>query len=171
MLCAVVYRPPKYNKDFLNDFSDFLAGIMPQYDRVLLVGDFNIHVCCPDKPLVKDFLSLIDSFNFVQCVSGSTHEHGHTLDLILSYGLCVSNLEICDVVFSDHKPVLFNVVLSCMEVKPRAPAQRRRTFNPRTAGQFSAAFDQLSASDSTSVNTEELSSWFTPPVKPYCGSI
>lgn len=69
LLCAVVYRPTKYHKNFLNDFSDFLTWIMPLYDRVLLVGDFNIHVCCPDKPLVKEFLSLIDSFNFVQvCV-------------------------------------------------------------------------------------------------------
>ncbi|KAE8278126.1 hypothetical protein D5F01_LYC23799 [Larimichthys crocea] len=29
VLCAVIYRPPKYNKDFLNDFSDLLAEIMP----------------------------------------------------------------------------------------------------------------------------------------------
>lgn len=28
----------------MNDILDFLAGLMPQYDRVLLVGDFNIHV-------------------------------------------------------------------------------------------------------------------------------
>ena len=89
VLCAVIYRPPKYNKDFVNDFSGFLAEIMPKYDCVLFLGDFNIHVCCPDKPLVKDFLSLIDSFNLVQCVSGPTHEHGHTLDLVLSHGLSV----------------------------------------------------------------------------------
>lgn len=25
VLCTVVYRPPKYNKDFINDFSDFLT--------------------------------------------------------------------------------------------------------------------------------------------------
>lgn len=42
MLCAVIYRPPKYNKDFVNDISDFLAKMTPQYDCVLLVGDFNI---------------------------------------------------------------------------------------------------------------------------------
>ncbi|KAL6464601.1 hypothetical protein MHYP_G00269180 [Metynnis hypsauchen] len=90
VLCAVIYRSPKYNKDFINDFSEFLAGLMPNYDRVLIVGDFNIHVCCPEKPLVKDFLNIIDSFNFVQCVFGPTHEHGHTLDLVLSHGLPVT---------------------------------------------------------------------------------
>ncbi|XP_032879310.1 uncharacterized protein LOC116974699, partial [Amblyraja radiata] len=37
VLCAVIYRPPKYHKDFVSDFSEFLAGIMPNYDRVLMV--------------------------------------------------------------------------------------------------------------------------------------
>lgn len=63
VLCAVVYRPPKYNKDFIEEFSVFLAEIMPKYDRVLIVGDFNIHVCCPVKPLAKAFLNLVESFN------------------------------------------------------------------------------------------------------------
>ncbi len=117
VLCAVIYCPPKYNKDFLSDFSNFLAGVMPKYDRVLLVGDFNLHVCCPDKPMVKDFLNIVDSFNLKQCVSGPTHEHGHTLDLVLSHGLTVSSLEIGDCVFSDHAPILFSVDFSCVAVK------------------------------------------------------
>ena len=62
----------KYNKDFVNVFSGPLAEIMQTYDHALFLGDFNIHVCCPDKPLVKDFLSLIDSFNLVQCVWSHT---------------------------------------------------------------------------------------------------
>ena len=61
----MVYRPSKYNKDFLNYFSDFLAEIMPKYDCVLILGDFNVNVCCPDKPMAKGFLNLIDSFNLV----------------------------------------------------------------------------------------------------------
>lgn len=47
VLCAVIYQPPKFSKDFFNDFSELLAEIMPKY--VLIVGDFNVHVCCPDK--------------------------------------------------------------------------------------------------------------------------
>ncbi len=85
VLCAVVYRPPKYNKDFINDFSAFLADIMPKYDRVLIVGEFNVHVCCPDTPMAKDFLNINDSFNVVQSVSGPTQERRYTLDLLLSH--------------------------------------------------------------------------------------
>ena len=63
-------------------------------------------VCCSDKPMAKGCLNhLIDSFNLVQSASGLTQEHGHTLDLVLSYGLPVFNLEICDAVFSDHTPL------------------------------------------------------------------
>lgn len=109
----MIYRPPKYNKDFINDFSDFLSGIVPNYDRILIIGDFNTHVCCPTKPLVKDLLNCIDSFNLIQSVIGSTHEHGHMLDLVLSCGLPVSNFEISEVSFSDHMPVLFDFSIPC----------------------------------------------------------
>lgn len=161
LLCAVIYRPPKYNKDFLKDFSDFVAGTILNYDRVLIAGDFNLHVCCPEKPLVKDFLSLIDSFNLVQSVSGPTHEQGHTLDLVLSYGLSVTNLEICDNVFSDHMPVLFDVGLFCTAVKPRAPIRRCRGFNPSTAAHFSAVFKTMCVPpESAPPDTEELNAWF-----------
>lgn len=162
MLCAAVYRPPKYNKDFLNDFSDFLAEIMPKYDRVLTVGDFNVHVCCPDKPMAKDFLSLIDSFNLVQSVSGPTQECRHTLDLVLSFNLPVFNLEVCDAALSDHMPVLFEVALVCNTVKPRAAAQRCRIINPSTAVQFSAVFSQTHNCVTECMNndTEELCPWF-----------
>ncbi|XP_014865742.1 PREDICTED: uncharacterized protein LOC106931877 isoform X2 [Poecilia mexicana] len=157
VFCAVVYRPPKYNKDFISDFSDFLSGIITNYEHVLIVGDFNIHVCCPDKPLVKDFLSLLDSFNLVQAVSSPTHEHRHTLDLVISCGLPVTNLEICDSVFSDHLPVLFSVSLTPAAVKTRAAARA----NPSTATQFSTAFLQLcGSSDFLYSYTEELWSWF-----------
>ncbi len=30
VFCAVIYRPPKYNKDFINDFSNCLSGIVHQ---------------------------------------------------------------------------------------------------------------------------------------------
>lgn len=51
VLCVVVYRPPKFNNDFIQDFADFVAGIALKYDRFLIVGDLNIHVCCESRPM------------------------------------------------------------------------------------------------------------------------
>lgn len=111
-LCAVIYRPPKYNCDFITDISDFLANATVKYNKLLVVGDLNVHVCCPDKPMAKDFLDVIDSFNLIQHVTVPTQEHGHTLDLVLSSGFMVDNLEIGDTVFSDHCPVVFDFMIS-----------------------------------------------------------
>ncbi len=58
-----------YNKDFIYEFTAFLSVTVPTCDNFLILGDFNIHVCCPFKPLASEFLQLIDSFNFTQvCV-------------------------------------------------------------------------------------------------------
>lgn len=62
----VVYRPPKYNKDFIDDFADFLSGIVVYwYNHILICCGFNSHECCESLPVVRDFLSLIDSFDFI----------------------------------------------------------------------------------------------------------
>ena len=99
VFCAVVYRPPKLNKDFIQDFADFLAGTFLKCDWLFVVSDFHVHVCCETQPLVKEFLDLIDSFNLTQSVSGPAHEQGHTLDLVLSQGLCVEISEIWNMYF------------------------------------------------------------------------
>ncbi len=91
---AFIYRPPNINKEFLNEFAQFMSEIVTSYDRILILGDFSIHVCCDSKPLSKDFLRLLDSFGFVQRVSGPTHAQGHTLDLILSRGMSVLDIKI-----------------------------------------------------------------------------
>lgn len=84
-LFVVVYRPPKYNKTFIHEFADLLGSVIFKYDCVLIVGDFNIHICCNDDPLAKDFLALTDSFNLVQWVNQPTHARGHTLDLFFFF--------------------------------------------------------------------------------------
>lgn len=62
-MIAVVCHPPKPNKDFKNEFAI-------QFDRLLIVGDLNIHVCCDTNPLAKEFISLTDSFDLIQVVTG-----------------------------------------------------------------------------------------------------
>lgn len=54
VLCALVYRPLKLNKDFISEFHKFSRGIMTKHDGLLILGDFNIHVCCLSNVLAKD---------------------------------------------------------------------------------------------------------------------
>lgn len=86
---------------FLNEIADFVGGVVTQFGKIILLGDFNIHICCPSKTLSRYFGKLLDS------VPGPTHNHGHTLDLVFTLGFSISDIEICDTGFSDQKSVLF----------------------------------------------------------------
>lgn len=99
-------------------------------------------MCCPSKPLVRDFVSLLDSFNLTQCVSGSTHEKGHTLDLVMSHGPSIHVSEICEsACISDHHPVLFSATAQCSVAAVKAPSRCHRIINTHVPSQFSAAFN------------------------------
>ncbi len=136
---------------------------MLNYDRVLIIGDFNIHVCCPTKPLAKAFLNLVDSFNLTQFVASHTHKCGHILDLVLSYGLPIGNIEVCDATFSDHLPVVFEICTS-YDFKVTSLTRRHRIINPSTAQLFSDAFNGINDEYSMSsygLNTDDLTSLFS----------
>ena len=74
--------------------------------RLLIVGDFNIHVDnLADSTAIK-FLSIVESHGLFQHVSESTHIKGHILDLVLTR--VSDNLVIgCEVegLISDHLAV------------------------------------------------------------------
>lgn len=65
---------PRYigKKDFLNNFSDLLAKIMPKYNHVLVVGILIFLYVFSKKPIAQEFLNLIGSFNMKLSVS-DTH--------------------------------------------------------------------------------------------------
>uniref|UniRef100_A0A8C6L1N7 Reverse transcriptase domain-containing protein n=1 Tax=Nothobranchius furzeri TaxID=105023 RepID=A0A8C6L1N7_NOTFU len=161
LLVALIYRPPKFDVDFLKDFSDLLSVNMLKYDHVLILGDFNIHVCCPDKPFAKDFLHLLGSLNLSQWVLGPTHVQGHTLDLVMSIGLSVAGVEILSPVFSDHSPILCDFNLPCMPAVASSHVRFRRVLNAAKVielGELLCA--EGSELHTMSLNAEELTLQF-----------
>ncbi len=54
LLIAVIYRPPKFNTNFLMEFAEFLGEVTPKYNKLLVLGDFNVHVCCMNDHLAKE---------------------------------------------------------------------------------------------------------------------
>ncbi len=116
--------------DFIKEFADFLSELVLAADKVLIVGDFNIHVDNEKDALGSAFIDILNSIGVRQHVSGPTHCRNHTLDLILSHGIDVSGVEILQQSddISDHYLVLCKLhiaktVNSCM-VEPSLLAQK-----------------------------------------------
>lgn len=109
----IIYRPPYSEAHqitsavFYTEFAEYLESIVLSAEPLLIVGDFNIHVDCPDNQDATKLLELLESFSLTQHVQVPTHTSGHTLDLIITRqtdNIVVSNPRV-DRMFSDHMPV------------------------------------------------------------------
>lgn len=100
-----IYRPLTLARSFL---VDFLSSTI-KLNKILLLGDINVHVDDKSCHTASEFLSPLDSFNFTQHITGPTHSGGHTLDLILSLGLDIGPVCREDIFISDHKYILFDL--------------------------------------------------------------
>ena len=86
----VVYRPP-YTKQhpvtvntFISEFSDYLELVVTTPHKLIIGGDFNIHVEDPNDSESKKFLSLIESMSLKNNIWTPTHTSGHVLDLLIT---------------------------------------------------------------------------------------
>ena len=85
---AVLYRPPSGGKTgqpvsiFLQEFQEYVDSHASSTGKLLIVGDFNLHMEIPSNPDASRFKDLIFSLNLQQHISTPTHEKGHTLDLV-----------------------------------------------------------------------------------------
>ena len=113
VLFVIVYRPPGPYSEFLSEFSEFLSYLVLSTDKVIIVGDFNIHLDVDSDSLSTAFLSLLDSIGFSQCVNNPTHRLNHTLDLVLTYGIEIEHLIIFpqNPILSDHFLITFEFLL------------------------------------------------------------
>ena len=116
-------------KNFLEEFDEYLDNLTNLPGKLIIAGDFNIHVentCDPDS--VK-FATIIRNHGLVQHVQSSTHIHGGTLDLVLTRENGADSLEVCDVrceptvTSSDHYLVSF----TCSFTHQRGPQRIIKT--------------------------------------------
>lgn len=140
-MCALIYRLSKYNKDIIEEFWTFLSKVVSLVDKFLILGDFNIHVCCTRHQLMKEFTQLCDSLNLVQDVNGPTHTHGYTIDLVLSLKKTVCNINIKESGVSDHMFIMFDVLHPFQLPIVLNEVFFVRALTPSTAGEFKASLE------------------------------
>ncbi len=99
---------------FYDEFSSFLETIILSPEKLLLTGDFNIHVDNKSDLVAQKFVDILDSFNLCQHIDGPTHENGQTLDLIITRSdqMFAMNFTVYDPAISDHLALHCNTNLS-----------------------------------------------------------
>lgn len=110
-------------------------------------------------------MHLIESFNMTQFTTGPTHKLGHTLDLVLSCGFAICNMEVIVACLSDHSAILFDSLLSLLPTNYPLPVRCSRYLNSSTADKFSQSL--IAAPNTCTIeaspphpSTEELTSLF-----------
>ncbi len=142
---------------FLTEFADFLSDLLDNVDKALIVGDFNIHVDNTNDALGLAFTDLINSFGVKQNVTGPMHHFNHMLDLIITHGIDLTDIDIVpqsdDV--TDH--FLFSCMLHITDINYMAPSYRPgRIIIPTTKDRFTNNLPDLSQLLCVPINTDEL---------------
>ena len=129
---TLIYRPPKSPTTvFLTEFEDYLECLCNVTHHIIL-GDFNFHVDNPSDSHATSFLEIIDHFGYRQHVNDSTHDAGHTLDLIMSRteDHLLYDIKTHDAAISDHRMVTCTIRI---QKKPRSShcvyARKWKNFN------------------------------------------
>ena len=127
-----MYRPPSGGKSgqpvsvFQKEFQDYVDSHASSVGKLLVVGDFNLHMDSTSSQEATQFRELLFSLNLQQHVTTATHDHGHTLDLVITRDgeSLVEDVTIHPAVMSDHNPLSF-----CLKTKK--PEKQRRTITYR----------------------------------------
>lgn len=114
---ANVYRPPRSNMNnipmsvFFDEITNFLTTLVIQTGRLVVTGDFNIHVDNPNSTDASRFLDILDSLDLQQHVCDPTHRAGHTLDLVITpkYSDLIVSKPKAHYLFSSHMTVRFSL--------------------------------------------------------------
>ncbi len=125
-LLTVVYRPPSTNTNkFFTEFSDMLSQMLLYKRPILITGDFNFHVDDSSDKSAMSFIDICSAFGLLQHVREPTHCCGHSLDLVLSNEVNVSDLNVSPLTPSDHYYVSFHTQGMALPTIPTNVAWRR----------------------------------------------
>lgn len=145
---------------FYDEFSSLLEQLAVSLESFVIVGDFNFHIDDHSDTQARRFLLILDNFDLKQLVSQSTHERGHTLDLIITRSddgdYFLRDVYMSNVSFSNHSSILFKLNHS-------KPPPRKITINRRSLPNidFAAFSGDISSSLLCNDDCDDLSSLVT----------
>ena len=70
VLCSCVYRPENSKDAFFAEFDEFIGSIFIKFQKIIICGDFNIHLDLPNLTDSTKFMNIISSYGLKQLVTG-----------------------------------------------------------------------------------------------------
>ena len=128
---VTIYRPNpgKNNRYTMTNFYKEFAKLMSHYnltkEELIVCGDFNFHINKPTDPETRKFMDILSSFSLTQHINEPTHDHGNTLDLLITRSLSILVNHKVDTWISDPATILFNLNMR----KPKCPLKNLTKFD------------------------------------------
>ena len=121
----IVYRPPKGSViEFCNSLATILeSNINIDKGKLLMLGDFNIHLDEENNPDTITFNNFLESFGLINYTTFFTHTAKHILDLVISNDSTLVHSELPGHVLSDHM-----YVHATLKIVRPIPPQRTVTY-------------------------------------------
>ncbi|XP_064414564.1 uncharacterized protein LOC135357111 [Latimeria chalumnae] len=123
----LIYRPPQWNAEFLNEFSELISWLVLESSNLIVLGDFNTRFNDSSDILASELFRLMQTFGFSQSVCSATHESGHMLDLVFSKGISISDCSVNPIAWPDHYLVHFDFGVA----PPPQNILRSYSFHPK----------------------------------------
>jgi exonuclease III len=110
-LC-IIYRPPPSRQNglktsqFFDEWSTYLDRLTTLPQEIIITGDLNFHLDDVEDASVHRFTGQLDAHGLKQHVTGATHIHGHTLDVVITReisSIIQGNVLIVDPCLFDNK--------------------------------------------------------------------
>ena len=132
----IVYRPPKASIiEFCNSLATILENnINTDKGKLLMLGDFNIHLDEENNPDTIIFNDFLESFGLTNYTTFFTHTAKHILDLVISNDSTLVHSVLPGHVLSDH--LFVHATLKIVRPIPPQKTVRYRKYKNLDRNQF-----------------------------------
>ncbi|XP_071803691.1 uncharacterized protein [Asterias amurensis] len=165
---VVIYRPPSSSiTQFFDEFEDFITGLALYSGRLVVTGDFNIHVENVNSSNVQRLQELLTVTNFIQIVNGPTHIKNHTLDLVVVRDDDFQNwinLDVTQSSMSDHFSVLFALSIDKIDHTPSFESIDKQCFALDLTANLSTTSSESCPNAPTAFFITTIRLLFTPSI-------
>ena len=129
---VAIYHPPSTCQDstdatFIDQFTDLLTTLQTKYNKIIMLGDISMHMDDPNNQNACMLQDSINAFDLTLHIKISTHNKGHTLDIIIitkSTGFNNVDEIIPGPYISDHRLLILETTID--KIKPKRISTKAR---------------------------------------------